>query len=66
VLVTENMFGDILTDEASMLARSLGVVCLRRRWARAKRVYMSLSMAPARPSIAGKGIANPVGDDHGV
>ncbi len=26
VLVTENMFGDILTDEAAMLASSLGVL----------------------------------------
>ena len=32
VMVTENMFGDILTDEASMLAGSMGLAALRIAW----------------------------------
>jgi 3-isopropylmalate dehydrogenase len=58
VIVTENMFGDILTDEASMLAGSMGLV-----------PSASLSAAPrggifepihgSAPDIAGRGIANP-------
>ncbi len=42
VIVTENMFGDILTDEASMLAGSLGSLAVgvaRRRQARALRTH---------------------------
>jgi 3-isopropylmalate dehydrogenase len=65
VIVTENMFGDILTDEAAMLAGSLGVL-----------PSASLGDAPAvtgvrrglyepihgsAPDIAGRGIANPMG-----
>ena len=65
VIVTENMFGDILTDEASMLAGSLGVL-----------PSASLGDAPSvngvrrglyepihgsAPDIAGRGIANPMG-----
>jgi 3-isopropylmalate dehydrogenase len=59
VIVTENMFGDILTDEASMLAGSMGML-------------PSASLADGKfglyepihgsaPDIAGKGIANPFG-----
>ena len=59
VLVTENMFGDILTDEASMLAGSLGC-CLRRRLgdgqARAVRTDPRLRARHRR-----QGIANPFG-----
>ena len=65
VIVTENMFGDILTDEAAMLAGSLGVL-----------PSASLGDAPAvngvrrglyepihgsAPDIAGRGVANPMG-----
>ena len=65
VIVTENMFGDILTDEASVLAGSMGML-----------PSASLGQAPAgkdkgpglfepihgsAPDIAGQGIANPVG-----
>ena len=38
VLVTENMFGDILTDEASMLAGSLGLLPVRPPWEMASAV----------------------------
>jgi len=59
VIVTENMFGDILTDEASVLAGSMGML-------------PSASLADGKfglyepihgsaPDIAGKGIANPFG-----
>ena len=65
VVVTENMFGDILTDEASVLAGSMGML-----------PSASLGEAPfgadtgpglyepihgSAPDIAGQGIANPVG-----
>ncbi|MEW6401181.1 MAG: 3-isopropylmalate dehydrogenase [Chloroflexota bacterium] len=67
VVVTENMFGDILTDEASVLAGSMGML-----------PSASLSQGPPKaggettiglyepihgsaPDIAGQGIANPIG-----
>jgi 3-isopropylmalate dehydrogenase len=66
VIVTENMFGDILTDEAAMLAGSMGML-----------PSASLGAAPgthpgtrrglyepihgSAPDIAGQGIANPLG-----
>jgi 3-isopropylmalate dehydrogenase len=67
VVVTENMFGDILTDEASVLAGSMGML---------PSASLGESAVPARetsviglyepihgsaPDIAGKGIANPIG-----
>jgi 3-isopropylmalate dehydrogenase len=52
VIVTENMFGDILTDEASMLAGSLGC-CPRPRSAPARAADCSNpSTAPRRTSPA--------------
>jgi len=58
VLVTENLFGDILSDEAAVLAGSLGLL-----------PSASLGAGPglfepvhgSAPDIAGQGIANPVG-----
>jgi 3-isopropylmalate dehydrogenase len=58
VLVTENLFGDILSDEAAVLAGSLGLL-----------PSASLGDGPglfepvhgSAPDIAGKGIANPIG-----
>lgn len=59
VVLTENMFGDIISDEASVLAGSIGVLG-----------SASLGMGPgglfepihgSAPDIAGRGIANPVG-----
>ena len=60
VIVTENMFGDILTDEASMLAGSMGLCprALARRAARAAADCSSPSTDP-RPTSPGRGIANP-------
>jgi 3-isopropylmalate dehydrogenase len=58
VVLTENMFGDILSDEAAVLAGSLGLL-----------PSASLGKGPglyepihgSAPDIAGKGIANPIG-----
>jgi len=71
VIVTENMFGDILTDEASMLAGSMGLL------PSASLGDAALASSPhgtatlgtglyepihgSAPDIAGRGIANPVG-----
>lgn len=70
VIVTENMFGDILTDEASMLAGSLGVLPSASlgddnaaQDAERPRVRRGLyePIHGSAPDIAGRGIANPIG-----
>jgi len=57
VIVTENMFGDILTDEASMLAGSLGLLPSASTGGR-KGLYEPIH--GSAPDIAGLGIANPI------
>ena len=57
VIVTENMFGDILTDEASMLAGSLGLLPSASLGARKAGLYEPIH--GSAPDIAGRGIANP-------
>jgi 3-isopropylmalate dehydrogenase len=59
VIVTENMFGDILTDEASMLAGSLGMLPSASLGDTARGLYEPIH--GSAPDIAGKGIANPCG-----
>ncbi|HEY6641256.1 3-isopropylmalate dehydrogenase [Povalibacter sp.] len=59
VIVTENMFGDILTDEASMLAGSLGL--LPSASLGAGRLGLYEPIHGSAPDIAGLGIANPLG-----
>ncbi len=59
VVVTENMFGDILTDEASVLAGSMGM--LPSASLGAGRVGLYEPIHGSAPDIAGKGIANPIG-----
>jgi 3-isopropylmalate dehydrogenase len=59
VLVTENMFGDILTDEASMLAGSLGLLPSASLGAGRRGIYEPIH--GSAPDIAGRGIANPYG-----
>lgn len=59
VIVTENMFGDILTDEASMLAGSLGMLPSASLGATRQGLYEPIH--GSAPDIAGKGIANPCG-----
>lgn len=58
VLLTENMFGDILSDEASQLAGSIGV--LPSASLRSDGFGMYEPIHGSAPDIAGKGIANPV------
>ncbi len=57
VIVTENMFGDILTDEASMLAGSLGLLPSASLGSDARGLYEPIH--GSAPDIAGRGIANP-------
>ncbi len=59
VVVTENMFGDILTDEASVLAGSLGLLPSASLGDSKCGVYEPIH--GSAPDIAGKGIANPIG-----
>ena len=58
VIVTENMFGDILTDEASVLAGSLGMLPSASLGAEA-RGGLYEPIHGSAPDIAGRGIANP-------
>jgi 3-isopropylmalate dehydrogenase len=57
VIVTENMFGDILTDEASMLAGSMGMLPSASLGDGKRGLYEPIH--GSAPDIAGKGIANP-------
>jgi 3-isopropylmalate dehydrogenase len=59
VLVTENMFGDILTDEASMLAGSLGLLPSASLGEGKRGLYEPIH--GSAPDIAGRGSANPIG-----
>jgi len=57
VIVTENMFGDILTDEASMLAGSMGMLPSASLGDSKRGLYEPIH--GSAPDIAGLGIANP-------
>lgn len=59
VLLTENMFGDILTDEAAMLAGSMGL--LPSASLGAGRLGLYEPIHGSAPDIAGKNLANPYG-----
>jgi 3-isopropylmalate dehydrogenase len=59
VMVTENMFGDILTDEASMLSGSMGMLPSASLNQDRKGLYEPIH--GSAPDIAGRGIANPCG-----
>jgi len=58
VMVTGNMFGDILSDEASMLTGSIGM--LPSASINAKGFGMYEPIHGSAPDIAGKGVANPL------
>jgi 3-isopropylmalate dehydrogenase len=58
VIVTENMFGDILSDEASMLTGSLGMLPSASVGRGTIGLYEPIH--GSAPDIAGKGIANPL------
>ena len=59
VVVTDNMFGDILTDEASVLAGSMGMLPSASLGASGPGLYEPIH--GTAPDISGKGIANPIG-----
>jgi len=59
VIVTENMFGDILTDEASMLSGSLGMLPSASIGESKCGLYEPIH--GSAPDIEGKGLANPCG-----
>src|SRR6187402_2589196 len=58
VIVTGNMFGDILSDEASMLTGSIGMLPSASLDANGKGLYEPIH--GSAPDIAGKGMANPL------
>src|SRR3984885_14393348 len=58
VIVTENMFGDILTDEASMLAGSMGLLPSASLGEHSRGGIFEPIHGSA-PDIAGRGVANP-------
>ena len=59
VIVTENMFGDILSDEASMLTGSLGMLPTASLGGVGPSLFEPVH--GTAPDIAGQGIANPIG-----
>ncbi|MDD3516738.1 MAG: 3-isopropylmalate dehydrogenase [Chromatiales bacterium] len=58
VMVTDNMFGDILSDAASMLTGSIGMLPSASLDANGKGMYEPIH--GSAPDIAGKGMANPM------
>ena len=56
VVATENLFGDILSDAASVLPGSLG---LMPSASLGSRVFMYEPSGGSAPDLAGKGVANP-------
>jgi len=63
VIVTDNLFGDMLSDEASMLTGSLGLLPSASLGTKNKNGEMRAMYEPihgAAPDIAGKGVANPI------
>ena len=58
VIVTGNMFGDILSDEASMLTGSIGMLPSASLDEKSKGMYEPCH--GSAPDIAGKGVANPL------
>ena len=64
VIVTENLFGDILSDEASVLAGSLGMLpsaSLGERRTEHGQFGLYEPIHGSAPDIAGRDIANPIG-----
>ncbi len=59
VIVTENMFGDILSDEASMITGSIGMIPSSSLGQGSRGLYEPIH--GSAPDIAGKDIANPIG-----
>ncbi len=59
VIVTENLFGDILSDEASMITGSIGMIPSSSIGEGKKGMYEAIH--GSAPDIAGKDVANPIG-----
>ena len=59
VIVTENLFGDILSDEASMIAGSIGMLPSASLGEGKRGLYEPIH--GSAPDLAGKGVANPYG-----
>jgi 3-isopropylmalate dehydrogenase len=62
VIVTENMFGDILSDEAAILTGSIGTLpsaSLGTRGSPGRQFGLYEPIGGTAPDIAGKGVANP-------
>ncbi|MEE0839422.1 MAG: 3-isopropylmalate dehydrogenase, partial [Acutalibacteraceae bacterium] len=59
VVVTENMFGDILSDEASMITGSIGMIPSSSLGSTSCGLYEPIH--GSAPDIAGKDVANPIG-----
>lgn len=59
VIVTENMFGDILSDEASMITGSIGMIPSSSLGSGTRGLYEPIH--GSAPDIAGRDIANPIG-----
>ena len=63
MIVTDNLFGDMLSDEAAMLTGSLGLLPSASLGAKDKNGNMRSLYEPVHgsaPDIAGQGIANPI------
>ena len=58
VIVTENLFGDILSDESSVLSGTLGVMPSASHSEKGPSLYEPIH--GSAPDIAGQGIANPI------
>ncbi|HEY3380549.1 MAG TPA: 3-isopropylmalate dehydrogenase [Vicinamibacterales bacterium] len=64
VVLTENLFGDILSDEAAVLSGSIGMLAsasIGDRRASGRRTGLYEPVHGSAPDIAGMGIANPLG-----
>ena len=59
VVVTENLFGDILSDEASMITGSIGMIPSSSLGEGTRGMYEPIH--GSAPDIAGKNLANPIG-----
>ncbi|MBQ8766306.1 MAG: 3-isopropylmalate dehydrogenase, partial [Clostridia bacterium] len=59
LILTDNMFGDILSDEASMITGSIGMIPSSSLGATSCGLYEPIH--GSAPDIAGKDVANPIG-----
>jgi 3-isopropylmalate dehydrogenase len=63
VIVTDNLFGDVLSDEAAQLTGSIGMLpsaSLGAKHANGKQAALYEPIHGSAPDIVGKGVANPI------